>query len=68
MLKNNLPALMGGAARVALMLGESEVAAQQVVVKDLRNGEQENAGASGCCCASGFDVGLRRETPCGLYH
>lgn len=28
-------------ARVALMLGESEVAAQQVVVKDLRNGEQE---------------------------
>ncbi|CQR23071.1 histidyl-tRNA synthetase [Yersinia enterocolitica] len=28
-------------ARVALILGESEVAAQQVVVKDLRNGEQE---------------------------
>ena len=28
-------------ARVALILGESEVATQQVVVKDLRNGEQE---------------------------
>ncbi|EPF7464980.1 histidine--tRNA ligase [Serratia marcescens] len=28
-------------ARIALILGESEVAAQQVVVKDLRSGEQE---------------------------
>ncbi|CAI0706758.1 Histidine--tRNA ligase [Serratia quinivorans] len=28
-------------ARVALILGENEVAAQQVVVKDLRSGEQE---------------------------
>lgn len=28
-------------ARIALILGESEVAAQQVVVKDLRKGEQE---------------------------
>ena len=33
-------------ARIALILGESEVAAQQVVVKDLRSGEQETLAQS----------------------
>ncbi|EFE95866.1 histidine--tRNA ligase [Serratia odorifera] len=33
-------------ARVALILGENEVAAQQVVVKDLRSGEQETLAQS----------------------
>lgn len=33
-------------ARIALILGEDEVATQQVVVKDLRNGEQETLGQS----------------------
>ncbi|KYP97794.1 hypothetical protein BG74_00690, partial [Sodalis-like endosymbiont of Proechinophthirus fluctus] len=34
-------------ARVALVLGESEVAAQQVVVKDLTKGNQETLAQSG---------------------
>ncbi|HGM5490510.1 TPA: histidine--tRNA ligase [Serratia fonticola] len=33
-------------ARIALILGENEVAAQQVVVKDLRSGEQETLAQS----------------------
>ncbi|BEM00573.1 MULTISPECIES: histidine--tRNA ligase [Serratia] len=33
-------------ARIALILGESELAAQQVVVKDLRSGEQETLAQS----------------------
>lgn len=33
-------------ARIALILGEDEVAAQQVVVKDLRSGEQETLAQS----------------------
>lgn len=33
-------------ARIALVLGEDEVATQQVVVKDLRNGEQETLAQS----------------------
>ncbi|CAI1862059.1 histidine--tRNA ligase [Serratia marcescens] len=33
-------------ARIALILGESEVAAQQVVLKDLRSGEQETLAQS----------------------
>ncbi|KEY57029.1 histidine--tRNA ligase [Serratia sp. DD3] len=33
-------------ARIALILGENEVAAQQVVVKDLQSGEQETLGQS----------------------
>ncbi|PVZ85434.1 histidine--tRNA ligase [Serratia sp. S1B] len=33
-------------ARVALILGENEVAAQQVVVKDLQSGEQQTLGQS----------------------
>jgi len=33
-------------ARIALVLGEDEVAAQQVVVKDLQSGEQETLAQS----------------------
>ncbi|HHQ6574341.1 TPA: histidine--tRNA ligase [Serratia fonticola] len=33
-------------ARIALILGENEVAAQQVVIKDLRSGEQETLAQS----------------------
>lgn len=44
-------------ARIALVLGENEVAAQQVVVKDLRSGEQETLMQS--------DIAVRLATMLG---
>lgn len=45
-------------ARVALVLGEDEQKAGQVVIKDLRNGEPANAGAGGCGCCTAHAVAV----------